>query len=152
MTTASPGGHDPTEVGASEQQKRGRIPSDTFGNRLVLARRLEGLTIREAAERCGLHYATWSTWEAGRRPADILDVTTRIADELDIDRDWLLFGGPLLPARGRPVKRPNRSTDRYSRVALCPAKTGTNGLTRTGATAQAVRRSNVIVRSHPAAA
>lgn len=151
MTTASNGEHEPT-LDASEQPQRGRIPSDTFANRLVLARRLEGLTIREAAAKCDLHYATWSTWEGGRRPADILDVSSRIAEKLDIDKEWLLFGGPLLPARGRPTKRTTRITFQYSASPVRTTVTQVTGRPDPRDTAQPFRRHRRIDRSQPLAA
>jgi hypothetical protein len=150
--TASTGDSREQQEPADIATKRGAIPADTFAARLILTRHHNGhLSIREAADVCGLGRGAWTNWERGARPSDV-QIYTIIADKLKMDLEWLMFGGDLLPARGRPVKRPSRSTDRYSRVALCPAKTGTNGLTRTGATTQPVRRSNVIVRSHPAAA
>ena len=45
----------------------GRIPADTFSNRLVLARRLAGMTIEEASEAAGLSKSSWANWENGRR-------------------------------------------------------------------------------------
>lgn len=55
----------------STQVAVGWVPRDTFSNRLVLVRREQGLSVKEAAARCGIHYATWSTWENGRKPADL---------------------------------------------------------------------------------
>jgi transcriptional regulator with XRE-family HTH domain len=112
---------------APTDKPRGRIPSDTFANRLVLARKLAGLTIRDAAKAAGLNYGSWSNWENGMRPADILDVTERISDALDIDREWLLFGGALEGPRGRPVrpatKRPGTDTLHYPSAPVRPSST-----------------------------
>jgi len=153
MTTASSGDRElPAKLDGSDQQRQGRIPSDTFANRLVLARRLEGLTIREAAARCELHYATWSTWEAGRRPADIIDVAGRVADCLDIDRQWLLFGGPLTPAKGRPTVRPIKVTYPYPRPAVRALSDRPDGLTPSGNRQRLRRRAVSIDRSEPVAA
>lgn len=150
MTTASHGESDRPlgqPADPSDQPRRGRIPSDTFANRLVLVRRLAGMTIKEAAATCGLHYATWSTWEAGRRPADAPDVVTRIANELDIDREWLLFGGPLLPARGRPAKRVSDHTPKYLEAPVRRTSWRPTGRPVSGVSLQPVRRARVIDRS-----
>lgn len=56
------------------------------------------ITIREAAARCGLNYATWSNWERGMEPRGLLAVVDKISQGLGVDRDWLLFGGPLAEA------------------------------------------------------
>lgn len=86
--------------------RRAGIPVDSFGNRLMLARAYAGhLSIREAAELCDLGRGAWTNWEKGARPADIIDIATVVADKLGVDRDWLLFGGPLAEAEGRPRRR-----------------------------------------------
>jgi transcriptional regulator with XRE-family HTH domain len=83
----------------------GRIPADTFSNRLVLARRLAGMTIEEAAEAANLSKSSWANWENGRRPQGQVDVCQAIASALDVDFNWLLLGGALESSRGRPTKR-----------------------------------------------
>lgn len=93
------------EAAISPPQYSGRVPVDSFSNRLVLARRLAGVTIEQAADAAGLSKSSWANWENGRRPQDALEVCRAIAETLDVDFDWLIFGGPLLPARGRPTKR-----------------------------------------------
>ncbi len=92
-------------------KERGRVPADTFANRLMLARKLAGMTIRDAAAASGLNYGSWSNWENGKRPIDILQVVDAISGALDVDHEWLLFGGPLEGSRGRRVtKRPTSDT------------------------------------------
>jgi len=73
----------------------GWIPQDTFKARLRLVREELGLTVREAAARCGFHYATWSTWERGTDPRHMVAVVEKISATLGVDRDWLMWGGPL---------------------------------------------------------
>ncbi len=68
------------------------VPHDSFANRLVLVRRELGLNVKEAAARCGLHYATWSTWENGRKPADMVGVVDSIHQGLGVERSWLMWG------------------------------------------------------------
>jgi len=71
------------------------------------------MTIDQAAEAAGVKPSSWANWEAGRRPQRETDVIGAIADALDIDFNWLLFGGQLLSARGRPTNRPNPVTGWY---------------------------------------
>ena len=79
------------------------IPADTFGVRLMLVRAHAGhMTVKDAADKCGLNYGSWSNWERGKMPRDLLDVVEAIAEGLGIDRDWLLHGGPLT----RPSRKP----------------------------------------------
>lgn len=93
-----------------------RIPEDTYAHRLMLARADAGhLSIREAAEKCGLNYATWANWERGTRSRTIVEDAEAIAEGLGIDRDWLLHGGPLT----RPNK-PRRIRVTYPRRSLRP--------------------------------
>lgn len=89
----------------TEQQVREdkrTIPADTLRARLKLARMHAGdLTIREAADRCGLIHASWANWEKGMEPRGLVDIVDAISEGLGIDRDWLLFGGPLTQPEGR---------------------------------------------------
>lgn len=103
------------ELAAPDQQRRGRVPADTLANRLMLARALAGhLSIREAAELCGLGRGAWTNWERGARPADVLEIVPLIAERLDVDEHWLLWGGPLEGPRGRVVaKRPTSDRQPY---------------------------------------
>lgn len=111
-----------------ERDGPGDVPADTFAARLVLVRHFAGrLSIERAAERCGLNSGNWVRWEDGASPRDKADVAQAIADGLNIDREWLLFGGPLLSARGRPTKRSTAVTERYSQVAVRPADTRPKG-------------------------
>ena len=92
----------------------GDIPGDTLANRLMLARTHAGyLTVKEAAERCGVNYGSWSNWERGAQPRDLLDTVQKISDGLRINHQWLLFGGPLMAGRGRPTKRTGAVTGPY---------------------------------------
>jgi hypothetical protein len=100
------------------------VPADTLANRLMLARALAGhLSIREAADLCGLGRGAWTKWERGTRPADVLEIVPIIAAKLDVDEHWLLWGGPLESARGREVRRTKRSGDvtrGYPRLPIRP--------------------------------
>jgi transcriptional regulator with XRE-family HTH domain len=53
------------------------------------------IAIREAALKCGLNYGSWSNWERGGMPRDLLETVRKISDGLGIDDEWLLFGGAL---------------------------------------------------------
>jgi hypothetical protein len=97
------------------------IPGDTFSVRLVIARHHAGrLSIEQAAKQCGLNPGNWAHWEDGRRPRDAFDVAHAVSEGLQIDRDWLMFGGPLLGARGRPAKRAVEDTGRYRHLSSGP--------------------------------
>lgn len=89
-----------------------RIPKDTFGNRLMLARALAGhLSIREAADLCGLGRGAWTNWERGARPVGEVAILDVISEKLDVDRKWLERGGALAAPERTYGQRPrgNRS-------------------------------------------
>jgi len=95
----------------NEQQREGRVigrvPVDTFGHRLLLARAELRLTIEQAAAKCDLLSQSWGQWERGVTPRDIVDVVEAIAEGLGMDRDWLLRGGALArPERTRRARQP----------------------------------------------
>lgn len=120
----------------TENEREGRvvaaIPEDTYANRLILARAFAGhLSQRAAAERCGLNDANWANWERGMRSRTMVEDADAIAEGLGVDRDWLLYGGPLTrservrrqrvtygPRPSRPgVRRPRRLDRSADRVA-----------------------------------
>lgn len=112
--TANPG-DDP-------ETRRGRIPADTFSNRLLLARKLAGMTIEQAADAADVTKSSWANWESGRRPQGMQDICQAIAEALDVDLIWLMFGGPLSPSvrPGRLTRRPGEATARYTPVPVRP--------------------------------
>jgi transcriptional regulator with XRE-family HTH domain len=71
------------------------IPADTFGTRLFVARKQRRLTVEQAAKLCGVAQPTWTSWENGAHPRDLVAAVRRISEALDCDRDWLMWGGPL---------------------------------------------------------
>lgn len=127
---------------------QGDIPADTFGARLVLARYHAGrLSIEKAAEKCGLNSGNWVRWEDGALPRDKVEVAQAISDGLGINFNWLLLGGPLLSARGRPTGKvsANRVTPEYPYDAEWILGDGS-------AVADGPRRPRLIDRTHLAAA
>lgn len=70
-------------------------PEDSFALRLVIIRHAFELTQAEAALRCGLDDGSWSNWERGTKPRGMDRIVEKISDALRIDRDWLMWGGPL---------------------------------------------------------
>ncbi|QCG77778.1 immunity repressor [Gordonia phage Reyja] len=57
-----------------------------------------GLTMKQAAERVGTDVITergWQSIEEGRSPRQLDVKVKRIALALGVDRDWLMWGGPL---------------------------------------------------------
>lgn len=71
------------------------VPSDTFGARLALLRRQLRLTTEEIADLCGLNRGTWQTWEKGASPRNMNAVVAAISLATGVDKDWLMWGGPL---------------------------------------------------------
>lgn len=83
------------------------IPADTFANRLMLARAQAGhISIREAADLCGVGRGAWTNWEKGAQPESYEDLTDLIAEALNCDRDWLRYGGALRPAEATEGRKP----------------------------------------------
>ncbi|WGH20067.1 immunity repressor [Gordonia phage Tarzan] len=73
-------------------------PSDSLANRVRLIRAEMGLTMKQAAERVGTDVITergWQSIEEGRSPRQLDVKVKRIALALGVDRDWLMWGGPL---------------------------------------------------------
>jgi transcriptional regulator with XRE-family HTH domain len=134
----------------------GDRPADTFAARLVLTRHHAGrLSIEQAAKACGLNAGTWHHWENGKIPRNQLDVAQAISDGLGMDFHWLLLGGPLLPARGRPVRKSSRITGTYRGLPIRATEARViGGARRTAAasSAQPIRARRVIDRSQPVAA
>ena len=81
------------------------IPPDSFGDRLLRVRKARKLTVDKAAQAASVSAATWSTWERGAHPRDLLDVVQRVSAGLDVDRDWLLWGSSLDPQNGPTTRR-----------------------------------------------
>lgn len=75
---------------------KGRIPKDTFALRVWIVRQECGLSQREAAEKCGLTFGEWQGIESGRDVRSMHVKVSKIADALGYDRDWLMWGGPLV--------------------------------------------------------
>jgi transcriptional regulator with XRE-family HTH domain len=71
------------------------VPQNTFAVRLRVMRVEMGLSVDELARRCGVAGATWSAWERGAQPRNLVRVVERIVAETGVDRDWLMFGGAL---------------------------------------------------------
>ena len=61
----------------------------TFAEKIRSARKAEGYSQRELAERAGLHYRTIQNWESGRLPKS-LDPVIRVAQVLGTTAESLL--------------------------------------------------------------
>jgi transcriptional regulator with XRE-family HTH domain len=77
-------------------------PTDSFGTRLLLVRREKQLSVEVASATVGVKQASWSSWERGTQPRNIVNVVSKISDGLGVDRDWLMWGGALTPAGSAP--------------------------------------------------
>jgi transcriptional regulator with XRE-family HTH domain len=83
----------------ADEQQTAKVPSDTFGSRLLLLRHDLHLTVDEISTMCGVASATWSTWEWGARPRDKAELVRAIANATGYSADWLMWGSEL-PLRG----------------------------------------------------
>ena len=153
MDTANPGRREDADLSPPEQHRMGRRPADTFSNRLILTIRLTGLSIRDFAEGAGLDDGSVSNWTRGMRPRDMPGVCHAIAVAYDIDRDWLMWGGPLLSSRGLPTKRTGGATWRSHHLPVRPATPRTDRRPPTsplaGSPNRADRRPRLIDNSRP---
>lgn len=70
-------------------------PVDSLANRLRLVRAEKGLSQKEAAFACGISPRVWQNAEDGRSIRDEVQVLASIAKHLDVDREWLFWGGAL---------------------------------------------------------
>jgi hypothetical protein len=71
------------------------VPLDTFGTRLILLRRHLQVSVDEISPKCGQSPHTWATWERGATPRNMATVVAAISASVGVDRDWLMWGGPL---------------------------------------------------------
>ncbi len=68
-------------------------------------RRELGLSQREAAEQSGISFGQWQGLEDDERQSRGLDVKVRrIVLAFKVDRDWLMWGGPLLDPGQSPIR------------------------------------------------
>ena len=81
---------------ATAANKRGTWrPADSLPNRLMLIRTGLNLSQRKAAEITGISYGEWQGMETGRGTRRIDLKIAQISMALGVDRDWLMWGGPL---------------------------------------------------------
>ena len=102
---------------ADAAREPGWVPEDTFASRLRWVRQDMDLTVEDAAVRCAIPPATWSSWEAGRHPREMHKVVAKINRALGVDRDWLMWGSQnfgykrlerhLAPVPGQGKPKPN---------------------------------------------
>lgn len=134
----------------SAQTDYGWVPEDSLANRLVLVRRHLGITQRVAAERSGLTFGEWQGLEDGRQVRGLDVKVTAISRTLGVDRDWLIWGGPLaeasLPSRdltGAAKKRTAPGHQKPRKAATSRqshAVTGTEGAAGFRCTSQPQRQ------------
>jgi transcriptional regulator with XRE-family HTH domain len=83
------------------------VPEDSFGMRLRILRYHLGLSVEELSERCAVRPATWGKWERGEsEPRSLARVIGRIVAATGVNRDWLLWGGPLAGSSTRWLTTP----------------------------------------------
>lgn len=61
----------------------------------MLMRTELGLSQREAALRSGVSFGTIQGVESGRSPRNEVATLKKLADAFHVDKDWLIWGGPL---------------------------------------------------------
>lgn len=69
-----------------------RVGADTLASRLVVIRHELGLSQRAAAQQAGITFGIWQGLEGGRMTRNRDEVVRQIAERLDYDVDWLLWG------------------------------------------------------------
>lgn len=86
-------------------------PQDTLAARLFLMRRELGLSQRAAALRAGITFGEWQSMENGADARGVDKKVAKIAAAFDVDRDWLIWGGPLADPSGGPTTRRPMTAD-----------------------------------------
>lgn len=95
------------------------VPPTSFAIRLLILRRHLELTQREASRLCGLDDGSWSNWERGSRPRAMDQVVDTIAQVTGCNRDWLMWGSPLMYTRdSRPFGLVKWSSDVPEQIPL----------------------------------
>lgn len=72
------------------------MPESTFGFRLLHLRTSLHMTTEEIAHLCGIHPATWNTWEHGALPRNQGTAVEKISQATGVDAGWLLWGRPII--------------------------------------------------------
>lgn len=81
----------------STQTSEPAIPRDSLALRVMIARHERSLSQRAAALRCGLTFGEWQGLEGGaEEPRGLNQKIAKIAAGLGYDRNWLMWGGPLI--------------------------------------------------------
>lgn len=70
-------------------------PADTLANRFRLLRAELGLSQREFGERAGIPASQIQSIEDGKSPRGLDVKVQKLATAYGIDREWLMWGGPL---------------------------------------------------------
>jgi transcriptional regulator with XRE-family HTH domain len=106
---------------------RGWRPKDTLARRVKMVRDDLGESQRAFAVRVGMTFGELQSLEAGASVRNEVAKVKRIAAATGIDRDWLLFGGPLADPDTHPDPDSNGNTRWYLQV-IPPAESPFTGL------------------------
>lgn len=82
-------------MSTSHAESRTWRPKDTLAHRVMLMRTELGLSQREAAMQSGVSFGTIQGVESGRTPRNEVATLAKLAKAFHVDRDWLIWGGPL---------------------------------------------------------
>lgn len=74
------------------------VPTDSFAARLRLVRFELGASVEEICSATKVRPPTWSKWERGAEPRRMGAVVMQISEATGVDREWLMWGGPLGPS------------------------------------------------------
>ena len=93
-----------------------------FGARLRELRKQAGLSQRELADKCGIHFSYLSKIESGVMPPPSMKVMLRLAEVLNADKDELMLLAGKMPADIAQILR-NRETLQLLRASRTQEKT-----------------------------
>lgn len=106
----------------------GRVPADSFPNRLAIVRAEEGWNYDQAAAATGIGSETWRLWEKRKRTCRTLDETCRqIADATGYSYEWLMVGGSLTSPNPPHDTRPTNPCLSDGGVIVGPWRTDSQG-------------------------
>lgn len=70
-------------------------PADSLANRMKLVRAELGMSQREFGAKCGIPASQIQSIEDGKSPRGLDVKVKKISLAFGVDRDWLMWGGPL---------------------------------------------------------
>ena len=84
----------------------GWVPGDSLAVRVAVVRTTLGMNRVDFAKHCGLIRDSIQSMELGKQVRNLEEKVQAISDATGVDRDWLMFGGPLDSNGPKPVPPP----------------------------------------------